>query len=375
MTLNILHVHSSFDRGGKELRAARLMNAFGARARHTVLSSMPGALAARTAIEPGIDVALPDTGPPLTGRPSVARYQAIARYMRRFDLVLTYNWGAIDAVLARRMFARELPPLVHHEDGFNTDEQARLKTERNLLRRLALPAAHALVVPSRTLVKIARRSWKQPDARVVHIANGIDVARYAEKPKAGALPGFKRRAGEIVIGSIAGLREVKDLPRLVRAFATLPAHTRLVIVGDGPERGAIEAEAARLGVVDRVHLPGHQPDPHRYIGLLDIVALSSRSEQAPIAVIEAMAAGLPVVAPDVGDVQAMVSPANAEFIAESETELRQALETLVGSDDLRREVGSANRLKATDAFDENRMIAAYTRLYSEAAGRPGALGD
>lgn len=377
MTLNILHIHSSFDRGGKELRAVRLMNAFGGRARHTVLSGVPGATGARAAIDRGIDVALPDNVPPLTGRPSVARYQAIAKYVRRFDLVLTYNWGAVDAVLARRMFARDLPPLVHHEDGFNSDELSTLKTERNLLRRLALPAARALVVPSHTLVDIARRVWKQPSARVVRIANGVAVERFAAVPRPDAIPGFKRREGEIVIGSVAGLREVKNLPRLVRAVATLPAHVRLVIVGEGPERGAIEAEIARTGMADRVHLPGHLPDPYLFMGLFDIFALSSRSEQAPIAVIEAMAAGLPVVSPDIGDVRAMLSAPNAKFIAsrQSELPLRHALNAFAGSAELRAKAGAANRVKAAADYDERRMIAAYARLYAEAAGRPGALGE
>ncbi|MGH2266679.1 hypothetical protein ACQ1Z3_16430, partial [Enterococcus faecalis] len=68
--------------------------------------------------------------------------------MRRFDLVLTYNWGAVDGVMARRVFGKGMPPLVHHEDGFNADEATGLKVERNMYRRLALPAAAALVVPS-----------------------------------------------------------------------------------------------------------------------------------------------------------------------------------------------------------------------------------
>src|SRR3546814_3142937 len=68
--------------------------------------------------------------------------------MRRFDLVLTYNWGAVDAVMARRTFTKGMPPLIHHEDGFNADEADHLKVERNMYRRIALGAATALVVPS-----------------------------------------------------------------------------------------------------------------------------------------------------------------------------------------------------------------------------------
>ena len=103
--VNILHLHSSFSLGGKEARAVRLMNAFGDRAKHTIVSGVPDALDARDSIAKGIRYEIAQNPPPLTGKPSVKRYEAIAQYMRRFDLVLTYNWGAIDGAMARRAFS------------------------------------------------------------------------------------------------------------------------------------------------------------------------------------------------------------------------------------------------------------------------------
>ena len=190
--LHILHLHSSFDLGGKEARAVRLMNLFGDRARHTIVSGVGEALGARRAIAPGIAYEIAANPPPLTGKPSVARYEALARYMRRFDLVLSYNWGAIDGVMARRVFGKGMPPVVHHEDGFNADEATGLKPQRNMYRRIALAAAHALVVPSATLEAIARKRWGQRPERVHRIVNGIDVARYAIRPDPAAIPGFRR---------------------------------------------------------------------------------------------------------------------------------------------------------------------------------------
>ena len=72
--LHILHLHSSFSLGGKEARAVRLMNAFGDRARHTIVSAMPDQYGARDAIEAGIAYEIAQNPPPLTGRPSVKRY-------------------------------------------------------------------------------------------------------------------------------------------------------------------------------------------------------------------------------------------------------------------------------------------------------------
>lgn len=373
--INILHLHSTFDLGGKEARAVRLMNAFGDRARHTIVSGMEGRYGARERIARGIRYEIAQNPPPLQGKPSVGRYDAIARYMRRFDLVLTYNWGAIDGVMARRVFGRGVPPVVHHEDGFNEDEAAGLKRERNLYRRLALSAAHGLAVPSTTLERIALDTWKQPRAKVHRIVNGIATELYAKRPEPKAIPGFVRKPKEVVIGTVAGLRAVKDLPALVRAAGGLSHRFRLVIVGEGPERAAIEQAALAMGIEDELVLPGFLDRPYRFMGHFDMLALSSRSEQFPIAVVEAMAAGLPIVAPPVGDVPFMVAPENAPFITDypGEVRLRDAMQALIADPELRRTVGEANRRKAQAEYDERQMIARYAALYESALGRAGAL--
>src|ERR1700754_475084 len=160
MSVRVLHLHSTFSLGGKEARAVRLMNAFGASAEHVVLSAVPGAMGARDAIDPGIAARFPglDEAPSLAGRPGFARYRQLDRYMAGFDLVLSYNWGSMDGVMAHRLHAGRmgLPPLVHHEDGFNADELVRQKRARVLFRRLALGTAYRTVVPSARLERIAR---------------------------------------------------------------------------------------------------------------------------------------------------------------------------------------------------------------------------
>jgi glycosyltransferase involved in cell wall biosynthesis len=375
--VRILHAHSTFGRGGKELRAVRLMNAFGAAAEHEVITASPGELGAREALAPGMRVGFPDDSPPLSGRPGLARLFRLARYMRGFDLVLTYNWGAFDAVMARYLFARgmNLPPLVHHEDGFNEDETGGLKTRRNLYRRMALGAAQRLVVPSVRLESIARKAWAQPAGRVVRIANGIDTKRYAAPPSL-PIPGLGDRPGELVIGTVAGLRPVKNLPRLVRAFAAMTMkEARLVVVGAGPESERIAAEARRLGVGDRLVMPGFLADPALWIGRFDVFALSSDSEQFPISLAEAMAAGLPAVATAVGDVAQMVADDNKPLIVDAgdDAAFAAALDSLAERPDLRRAIGRANRQKASAEYDEAGMIARYAGLYEEAISRPGAL--
>lgn len=356
--LRFLHVHSTFSLGGKEARAVRLMNAFGDWAEHSVLSAVPDALGARDAIDPAIRVDFPTDHPPIVGKPAPGRYRDLARYMRGFDLVLTYNWGAMDAVGARRLYGGT--PIIHHEDGFNQDEVDRQKPLRVWFRRLTLGAVARVVVPSVTLEEIARTVWWQPADRILRIANGIPLARYDRTAETRAP----------VVGTLAGLRPVKNLPRLVRAFARSGSAGRLVIAGEGPERAAILAEAERLGIAGQVDLPGFL-DPAEAVRRFDIFALSSDSEQQPISLIEAMAAGLPAVASDVGDIRNMVAPANLRFIRPvgDEEGLADAIAQLAGDAALRRRVGDENRAKALQIFDEGAMIERYRALYADAVAR------
>ncbi len=369
---HILHLHSTFAPGGKELRTVQLINAFGRKARHTIVSAEPERLGAADRIAKGIAVSLQPEFPSLKGRPTPGRLQKIAQAMQGYDLICTYNWGAMDAVMAHTLFKdlHGLAPLIHHEDGFDESELRKLKKRRTWYRRIALGKAAGLVVPSEKLEEIALVDWQQPIGRVKHIPNGIDTKAFAMRPKKDALRLIKH-PGESWVGALAGLRTIKNLPRLVRVFSELPENWQLVIVGEGEGRDAIVAEADRLGLNHRVHLPGAIDDPARVIGLFDIFALSSDSEQFPLSVAEAMAAGLPVVAPAVGDIAGMVSEENSAFIAPQgdEEKLGASLVQLARDKDLRKTVGEANRAKAVAHFDEAKMIATYRRLYSSAMKR------
>jgi glycosyltransferase involved in cell wall biosynthesis len=371
-TPRILHIHSSFDAGGKELRCVQLINAFGRDAEHAIVSGDPHRRDAAARIGKGVRVTWPRF-PELSGKPWPGRLKRLAQAMAGYDLVCTYNWGAMDAALAHTLFADvyKLAPLIHHEDGFNEDEAEGLKPSRNLYRRIALGRSAALVVPSRTLERIALETWQQARSKVRLIPNGIETRAYAIPPKRDALPRVVKRKGELWVGTLAGLRKVKDLPALVRACRDLPEEWQLVIAGEGPERAAIVAEAEACGFEHRVLLPGFVAEPARATALFDVFALSSRSEQFPISVVEAMAAGLPVAAPRVGDLAAMVARENGPYLTDpgDEAGLAHALAALAADPALRRRIGEANRAKARAEYDEGRMIERYRALYWGAMGR------
>ena len=372
--VRILHLHSSFNLGGQESRTVRLMNHFGDQAEHTVLSAVPDAFGAADAIDKRIRVSFPkDAAPSLAGMPGMGRYRRLAKYMKKFHLLLSYNWGAMDGVMARTLLGQSmgLPPLIHHEDGFNHDEIERLKSRRNWFRTIALQRSNALVVPSKTLEQIARTAWHQPLEKICRFPNGIDTEHFNRRPQRGSFPGFQKRDGEIVVGTIAGLRTIKNLPRLVRAVAAAGPNVRLAIAGEGPERGAIMAEAERLGIADRVMMPGFLRDPARYIRLFDIFALSSDSEQYPISLVEAMTSALPAVSTDVGDVRNIVARENLPYIVprQDEDALADAIRTLAADAGLRASIGEANRFVACSQYDEATMFARYRQLYGSAMKR------
>jgi len=373
--MKLLHLHSTFNLGGKEARAVRLMNAFGGHASHAILSAEPEALSAREQIHSEIKVRFPgEDAPPLHGKPALDRYRKFATYFQQFDLILSYNWGSMDGVMAHNIFSRSmaLPPLIHHEDGFNEDEREKLNWKRNLFRRLALGKSFGMAVPSRTLEDIARKIWKQHPAKIHRISNGIDLKPFAAAPRSEAIPGFTRKDDEIIVGTLAGLRTIKNLPRLLRACAGVQAKIRLIIVGEGPERAAIEEEARRLDFADQLVLPGFLSKPSSYVGLFDIFALSSDSEQFPISMVEAMAAGLPVVSTDVGDVRSIISPANLAFISpvDQEQQMAENITVLAQDKTLRGKIGAANRKLAHAEYGAEKMIEKYRSFYAEAMGVP-----
>ena len=367
----ILHCHSTFAAGGKEVRAARLMNAWGARLSHSIVSAVPEAMAAAALVGDHVPVDYPADFPSLKGKPTPGRLAGLARAMQGFDLVCTYNWGAMDVVMAHRVYGGvwKLPPLVHHEDGFNEDEAIRLKPQRNLFRLAALGRAAVLIVPSTGLERIARMFWLQPEARVKRIPNGIDTAAFAGPPDPAAVP-IRKGEGEFWVGTLAGLRAVKRLDDLVAACAALPPEWHLVICGEGPERAAILEAAEAHGIAARVHLPGNV-DPAKVVGLFDIFALSSASEQFPLSVVEAMAAGLPVASTDVGDIRHILCEQGRALLgpAGDVGALSGALLALAANPALRSALGEANAARARENFDFAVMQAAYEAAYAGAMGR------
>ena len=365
MRPHLCHVFPTFAHGGPEVRTALLLDATADQFRHTVVS-LGGDVQGRCRVRPGGGTRfLP--GPPRGG---VLYPLQLARLLKslRPDLLLTYGWGGTDAIWAARLCG--LPRVIHTEDGFLPDEAAGQKWKRVLARRVLLRFADCVVCPSRTLQRIAAGLWWLPARKVTYLPNGIDTARFSP-PTLEASRRARHALGldpsELVVGTVGHLRAEKNQARLLRAFAALARRrpARLLLVGDGPLRAPLAEQARGLGVEDRVLFAGVVNDPADLYRALDLFALSSDTEQMPLALLEAMSTGLAVVSTDVGDVAAMVGPGNRPYVVApaDDSGYAAALAALAEDAAARRELGEANRRRCLEHYDMGAMTQAYLNLY------------
>jgi glycosyltransferase involved in cell wall biosynthesis len=361
--LKLLHAFSTFAVGGAQTRFAAIANALGRGFAHVVVCG-DGNYEAAALVEPHVPLRLR----PIAWRKgrglSLSNLWAFRSVLRaeRPDLLLTYNWGAIEWAMADRV--RPICPHLHVVDGFGPEEALAQLPRRVWLRRFALSGNAAVALPSHTLRTLAIERWGLDPAKVHLIPNGVDAAVLAGQATQSF--GLRRHAGERLFGTLAGLRPEKNLGRLLRIAALLPDAIpwRLVIAGEGSQRAPLEALGRELGLAERVVFTGYVGRPGPLLGELDVYVLTSDTEQMPIAVLEAMAVGLPVLATDVGDLRLMLPPASRDaclFARDQEGAFAARLADLLGAPDERRKLGALNREKAAE-FSREAMVGRYERL-------------
>jgi glycosyltransferase involved in cell wall biosynthesis len=174
--------------------------------------------------------------------------------------------------------------------------------------------------------------------------------------------------GHVVFGYVGRLVPIKDLPTLIRGFALAASdvpEARLMIAGDGELRSSLEALADDLGVGERVRFAGWQRDLAAVYGAMDVGILSSRNEGTPVALIEAMAAGKPVVATAVGGVEDIVTSGQTGWVVPpaDAAALAAAMRRLARTAGERQAFGRAARCSARGRFSADRLVADVSNLY------------
>lgn len=222
--------------------------------------------------------------------------------------------------------------------------------------RLVRPLTTRIVCVAETEREVGLRARTCTAEQAVVIRNAVDTSAAARAVPAGGPP---------LLVSVGRLKEPKDFLTLVRAAGRLHGDFRLRVLGDGPDRAEVVAEIEQLGLRDRVELAGEVDDVPRHLAAADAFVLSSRSEGMPMSILEAMAAGLPVVATRVGGIAELVADGETGLLvpAGDAAALAAALQRLVDDEALRKALGARGRERAVAEFDLAGFRRAHLELY------------
>jgi glycosyltransferase involved in cell wall biosynthesis len=173
-----------------------------------------------------------------------------------------------------------------------------------------------------------------------------------------------------VVGTLGRLDTQKGYDVLVSALAELPG-VHAVLVGDGPEREPLERLAGELGVSERVHILGWHDRPRAFLTSFDVFALPSRYEGFPLSIVEAMLAGLPIVASDVGSIAEALDEERAGVLVQPDDPagLARAIGALLADDERRARLGAHAREVASARHTSRAMAEGFLRIYESLTPR------
>ena len=363
--VRVMHVVYSLEPGGMEYGVVKLVNALDPGAVTSSICSTTAGAGLVPLVRRGIPVF---TLKRRTGN-DPRLVMALTRLMRseRPDIVHTHGWGTLIEGLAAASLAG-VRRIVHGEHG-----TLQLKWHQRRVQKWAWGRVDQVLSVSSRLSERAADSVGFPLSRIRTIRNGVDVSRFRGLDRSAARRQFGIDDVTFVIATAGRLVPVKDHSTLLAAVTDLQARgarTVLLVAGDGPLRSALERKASDLGIREQVHLLGYRRDVETVLAAADVFVLSSRSEGLSNTILEAMAAGLPVVATRVGGAEELVDDGvtGALVPPAAPAALADALDALARRCDLRVQMGKAGRLRAETEFDLPTMIRAYERVYHEVLG-------
>ena len=302
-----------------------------------------------------------------TNRLRPATLVQVLGLVRRRRVALIHSHGKGAGVYGRVAARLARIPAVHTLHGIHYERYAPPVRAAYLALERRLSAWSARVVNvSREQERegLALRLFDARRSRV--IPNGVDVTRLGATAlgRGDARAELKLPVDATVVGAMARFDEVKRLDVLVDAVARVRGIT-LVLIGDGAESARLRARAAQRGLGSRVVFAGEVEGAAQLLPAFDVFASPSRKEGMPMAVLEAMALGLPVVASDIPAHREVLGPASPGLVAGTVDGFAAALERLGRDADLRAMLGAENRTRARSEFDARAMLDALEALYGE----------
>ncbi|GIV05863.1 MAG: glycosyl transferase family 1 [Fimbriimonadales bacterium] len=241
----------------------------------------------------------------------------------------------------------------------------------------AVRAADMLVALSPRHKLFWQQHYGLPEQKLVIISNGIPLHKFrpfSNSEKAALRRHHGLAPDQFTVGLIAFFKDSKNLPGFVQVAKQVidtGIKAQFVLVGDGPERKALDTAITAMRLEAQFHLPGLTDSPETWYGMFDCALMTSLTEAFPITLIEAMACGLPVVATDIAGIPDIVVHGETGFLASpSEIDkLAQYVVQLARNPELRQRMGEAGRRRALAEFDVNVMVERYARMFREVVER------
>jgi glycosyltransferase involved in cell wall biosynthesis len=353
--LAIVHTESSLGWGGQELRILSEAQGLARRGHDLTLLCPPEARIYAEAPAWGLrTVALP------IGRKRPAGLVALRRWLaqHRCDVLSTHS--STDSWLSALATIGKGVPIVR-------TRHISAAVPRNALSRWLYRRAARIVTAGEALKRELVERTGVPAERVDSVPTGADPERYRPGDRRAARGQLGLPADAMLVGIVATLRSWKGHRYLLEA---LPAGAMLVVVGDGPQRDALHAQAEKLG--DRVRFAGNQRDVLPWLQALDIFALPSyANEGVPQALLQAMLVGLPCVTTEVGSIAELAADGVTALVVPPKdvAALRTALERLMGDAELRARLGAAARRHCAERMSYERMLDRMEAIYTAAAAQ------
>lgn len=311
---------------------------------------------------------------PILSQPDLWR---LIRTLRRgrYDVVDAWLFHAYGTVAIARPLCR-VPVLIAGRRSLSNHKYRFGRVER-LLDRAARRSVDAIVANS-DAVREEVAIYEGIDLRRIRvIRNGVDISAVLEPRAREALrASWGVGPDEMLVGYIANYKAGKGHQTLLRSFASAVATNallRLIIVGEGPLRAELVRLVDKLGLHDVVRLHGTEPDARDIVGAFDIAAQASEAEGLPNAILEAAAAGLPIVATDAGGTAEVLDGGRTGILVPigDEAAMAEAILRLAADSDLRQRLGADARAFVQTVFGVDRFVAETAALYEELAAAKG----
>lgn len=293
-------------------------------------------------------------------------YGKLRRHIRRVRPDIVHTWLFDGGAFGRPAALAECIPAVIQTERCPDPRRGRWEwwIERRLAQRTARLVANSAAVADYL------RARGLPREKLATIADGVPAGRGSDGSRGELLRELDLPPDARLIGAVGRLvphKRIKDVIWAAELTSVLHPGVHLLVIGDGPQRDDLERFASLASGSGRVRFLGRRDDVERILPHLDVLWQGSEYAGLSSAVLEAMAAGVPVVATNIPGHRELVIPEETGFLVPiaGRAEYARATDRILSNTDLARKIGDAGRRRATERFSVDQMVRAYARLYRD----------